>query len=259
MEHFIDRPVGLDEFTDEIDSNCFKADVYTMLGFRHSHYIVNLDSGSGRTTRIRYMTGMYKAWGVCGFENSRRQYLEFVTDGSECQLDDIFAQIDRRAEHGGRFDGIVAIDITRLAHSAAEKTGKELTERFIKYVKDTADHAYFVFFTSSQLDKREIELCSSLKNRIFYVKQLYLPPYSTQQLAQILEKSLVERGIYIDDYKRFHRCLMDFLREFAVNTVPGALDCAGRLVQFADCGRLLPVLNAGSIKQMADTWQKKEN
>jgi len=134
-EKFITKPFGLEEFTDVIEANCFKADIYSLLGYRHDHYIVNLSRHNGRTTLLRYMAQMYKAWQVCSFENSPGEYIEFVLDGTYSQMESTFAKISRRAEGGRHFDGIVGLDITQLARQGAKPAGRQLSDRFAEHCR----------------------------------------------------------------------------------------------------------------------------
>ena len=253
---YIEKPAGLEEFTDIIEENCFKADVYRWLGYRHNHYIVNLDRGNGRTTLVRYMTEMYGAWGVCSFKNSRRKYLEFCLDGSSSQLDRVFAEIALWAEHGDHFDGIVALDVTVFAHCAVRKSDSQLFERFVHHCREICDRTYFVFFTSSVMDKREIVFCDKLQSRIPDVQQVFLSPYTAEDIADIMEKSFVERGMHIEDYEEFHAVLTEFADDFGITDVREAMLRARQLAEYADTDQLLPVLNAEAIEKLVDHWQR---
>lgn len=95
--HEITKPIGLSTPCKEIESTCSNAHMYKRCGLRSNHYIIPLDSGSGRTTLIEYMTDMYKEAGVLSFSSGLDDYIEIAFDGTLQQLKQAFADIDSAA------------------------------------------------------------------------------------------------------------------------------------------------------------------
>ena len=87
MNHYdITKPVGLNTPCMEIEDTCSKAHMFKRCGLRPKHYIVPLDSGSGRTTLVEYMTDRYKKAGVMDFGSGLDDYIEVSFDGTLPQL-----------------------------------------------------------------------------------------------------------------------------------------------------------------------------
>lgn len=95
MKHYnITKPIGLATPCKEIEGTCSNAHMYERCGLRPKHYIIPLDSGSGRTTLVEYMTDKYKEAGVLSFISGLDDYIEIAFDGSLQQLKQAFAAID---------------------------------------------------------------------------------------------------------------------------------------------------------------------
>ena len=98
MKHYdITKPIGLTTPCKEIESTCSKAHMYKRCGLRPKHYIIPLDSGSGRTTLVEYMTDMYKEAGVLNFPSGLDDYIEIAFDGTLQQLKQAFSAIESAA------------------------------------------------------------------------------------------------------------------------------------------------------------------
>ena len=74
----ITKPIGLATPCKEIESTCSNAHMYKRCGLRPKHYIIPLDSGSGRTTLVEYMTDKYKEAGVLSFTSGLDDYIEIA-------------------------------------------------------------------------------------------------------------------------------------------------------------------------------------
>lgn len=123
----ITKPIGLKEACDAIEHICSMAHVYKKCGMRPNHSIVQLDSGSGRTTLLEYMTDMFKQSQVLDFSSGLDDYLEISFDGTLPQLKQAFSVIDSAAVYTNKYSNIIGMDRASI-HSVAA-SGLEVFSR----------------------------------------------------------------------------------------------------------------------------------
>ena len=138
MKHYdITKPIGLATPCKEIESTCSNAHMYKRCGLRPKHYIIPLDSGSGRTTLVEYMTDKYKEAGVLSFSSGLDDYIEIAFDGSLQQLKQAFAAIDSAAVYTNEYCNIIGMDISGISAHLGET---QLSE-FMRNCKRVCEHA----------------------------------------------------------------------------------------------------------------------
>lgn len=116
----ITKPIGLEDVCGEIEKICSEAHVYKQCGLRPPHLAIQLDSGSGRTTILEYMTDCFSETGVLDFNRSLDDYIELTFDGTLQQLKQSFNTIDSAAVYTNGFCNIVGMDISAISQHLGE-------------------------------------------------------------------------------------------------------------------------------------------
>lgn len=246
------KPIGLKTICEEIENTCSKADLYKRCNLRPGHWIVPLDSGSGRTTLLEYMAGRYKDAGVLAFMCGLDDYLEITLDGTLPQLKKAFAAIDSAAVYTNEYRNIIGMDISGLAAHLEEV---QLTE-FLKNCKQVCEHACVVFFVHTIPTRNEEKLLEKLCETIDSVKRLAVEPYTRDDLCALIVKTIEEHGVSIRKTTAFCAELLEMVSEFDVSGVKDAVSLAEALIPFADFSGFTPILDENALQSMiTEGWQ----
>jgi len=253
MKHYdITKPIGLLTPCKEIENTCKMAHMYKRCGIRPKHYIIPLDSGSGRTTLIEYMADMYKKAGVISFTSGLDDYIEIAFDGSLQQLRQAFYAVDSAAVYTNEYCNIIGMDISGISNHLGET---HFTE-FMKNCKRVCEYAYVVFFIHTTPTKNEEKLLNKLCEEIDNIKRLSVEPYTKDDMCAFIIKSIVQHGIDIKHETGFHAVLMDMISQFGITSVKNAISTADALVHFADFSGFIPTVDENSLKLMITSWHK---
>lgn len=251
MKHYdIIKPIGLDALCKEIESVCSKSHMYKKCGLRPKHYIVPLDSGSGRTTLIEYMTDKYKEAGVLNFTSGLDDYIEITFDGTFHQLKQAFAAIDSAAIYTNEYSNIIGMDISGISAHLGET---QFTE-FIKNCKKVCEHACVIFFVHTTPSRNEEKLLEKLCETIDNIKRLKIEPYTKEDMCALIIKTVTEHGVEIKHKTVFQTVLSDMVSEFCISSVKDAVTTADTLVSFADFSGFTPIVDKNSLKSMISVW-----
>lgn len=251
MKHYeITRPIGLTTPCDEIESTCSKAHMYKRCGLRPQHFIIPLDSGSGRTTFIEYMTDKYKEAGVLDFTSGLDDYIEITLDGTLQQLKQAFAAIDSAAVYTNEYCNILGLDISGIASHLSETQCAE----FLKNCKRVCEHACVIFFVHSTPNRNEEKLLEKLCETVDNIKRLEVEPYTKDNMCALIIKAVAEYGIEIRHEKVFRTVMADMVSEFCISSVKDAIATADTLVHFADFSGFTPIVDESSLKSMITSW-----
>ena len=253
MRHYdITKPIGLITPCKEIESTCSKAHMYKRCGLRPKHYIIPLDSGSGRTTLIEYMTDRYKEAGVLSFTSGIDDYIEIAFDGTLQQLKRAFAAIDAAAVYTNEYHNIISMDISGISSHLGET---QLTE-FMKNCKRVCEHACVVFFVHTTPNRNEEKLLEKLCETIDNIERLVVEPYTKEDMCALIIKIIAEHGIVIKHGTVFRAILSGMVSEFGITKVKDAITTADDLVCFADFSGFIPAVDESSLKSMITSWHK---
>lgn len=251
MKHYdISKPIGLTTPCKEIESTCNKAHMYKRCGLGPKHYIVPLDSGSGRTTLVEYMTDKYKEAGVLSFTSGLDDYIEIAFDGTLQQLKQAFAAIDSAAVYTNEYCNIIGMDISGISAHLGET---QLTE-FMKNCKRVCEHACVIFFVHTTPNRNEEKLLEKLCETVDNIKRLVVEPYTKEDMCALIVKTVEEHGIEIKHKTVFRGVLADMVSEFCITSVKDAISTADTLVHFADFTGFTPVVDENSLKLMITSW-----
>ena len=247
----VTRPVGLSTPCKEIEDTCRKAHMYRRCGLRPMHYIIPLDSGSGRTTLVEYMTDKYKEAGVLCFASGLDDYIEVTFDGTLQQLKKAFAAIDSAAVYTNEYRNIVAMDISGISAHLGET---QLSE-FLKNCRRVCSHACAVFFVHSTPCRNEEKLLEKLTETVDNIRRLEVEPYTRNDMCALITRTLSERGVKISHAAAFQAALARLVSEFDIAGVKDAISAADALVHFADFSRFIPSVDEKSLKSMIADWR----
>lgn len=251
MKHYeITKPIGLTTPCKEIESTCSKAQMYKRCGLRPKHYIIPLDSGSGRTTLVEYMTDMYKKAGVLSFSSGLDDYIEIALDGTLQQLKQAFTAIDSAAVYTNDYCNIIGMDISGISAHLGET---QLIE-FMKNCKRVCEYACVIFFVHTTPNRNEEKLLEKLCETIDNVKRLEVEPYTKDDMCALIVKTIAQHGIEIKHETVFHAVLTDMVSEFSITSVKDAISTADTLVRFADFSGFIPAVDENSLKSMITGW-----
>lgn len=251
MKHYdITKPIGLETPCKEIQNTCSKAHMYKRCGLRPKHYIIPLDSGSGRTTLIEYMTDMYKEAGVLDFGSGLDEYIEITLDGSLQQLKQAFADIDSAAVYTNEYRNIIGMDISNISSHLGETQFAE----FLKNAKRVCEHACVIFFVHTSPSRNEEKLLEKLLDTVENIQRLEVDPYTNEDMCSLIEKAIVEHGIEIKRESVFHTELSEMVSEFCISNVKDAISTADELVRFADFSGFTPTVDENNLKSMITCW-----
>lgn len=253
MKHYdITKPIGLATPCKEIESTCSNANMYKRCGLRPKHYIIPLDSGSGRTTLVEYMTDKYKEAGVLDFTSGLDDYIEIVFDGTLQQLRCAFAAIDSAAVYTNEYRNIISMDISGISAHLSET---QLPE-FMKNCKRVCEHACVIFFVHTKPNRHEEKLLEKLCETIDNIKRLEVEPYTMKDICSLIAKTVEGHGIEIKHKKIFRDVLSEMVSEFCIASVRDAITAADALVHFADFSGFSPTVDENSLKSMIASWHK---
>ena len=248
----IRKPIGLKATCVEIENTCNNAHMYRRCGLRPEHLIIPLDSGSGRTTLVEYMTDKYREAGVLNFASGLDDYIEISFDGSLQQLKQSFAKIDSAAIYANEYSNIVAMDISNIALHLGEVQMSE----FLSGCSKVCDHATVIFFVHSHPSKNEEKLMEKISETVSNVKRMAVEPYTGEDILALIIKGITEHGIVIMNETDFCTALSDVISEGGITTVKGANATADTIARYADFSGFLPVVNVGSLKKMLTSWRQ---
>ena len=250
----IDKPIGLIGPCKEVETMCENAKAYQH-GAKLTHLILPLDSGSGRTTFVEYLTNMFKAHRVMSFTCSRDDYMEVSIDASSPLLiERAFKSIDDNADYANEFSGIVGLDISDVASHLGEKQ----LPVFLKNCKELCEHALVVLFVHSEPTKNEEILIKKLLETIDFVKRIEVEAYTNDDICSIIIKTVLNHGIEIEHESSFRSALSKIAYEYEITGIKDAMITANAIVQFADYSGIIPVAGKDVLKLIQSSWSPAE-
>lgn len=251
----ITKPIGLSNLCNIIEDVCNNAKVYRC-GLKPKHLIVPLNSGSGRTTFVEYLTDMYKKHGILDFSGSLDDYIEVTIDGcSSRSITQGFANFRSGAIYRNDYSGVAAINVEGMAKYLSAPQFAD----FIKETKELCRNAYVVFFVNSEPSSSEEKLIEKIVDGIGKDKihRAVVEKYTPEEICYLIEKTVDEHGVKIKQYQMFHTSLIDLVLNYDITKVKDAVSTAECLIHNADFSRFTPVVSNNSITAMAESWNIK--
>lgn len=250
---YITKPIGLREPCAEVETVCRNARVY-QFGGQLKHIVLPMDPGTGRSTFIEYLTSMFRAHGVLEFACSRNPYIEIAVDASSPkQVQETFNKINAAADYANKYKDVVGLDISDMANYQNQAQMKE----YLQNVQALCKNAFVIFFVHANPSKNETDLINKTIEAVGgqdKVKHLCISPYTKEDICALIVKFLTDHGIEAEQTPKFNKALLNVVSEFCLTGVKDAINTAQELVHFADFSDVIPVVNVGSLKSMADCW-----
>ena len=232
------RPIGLDEPVQQVHQVCAEAPIYQH-GTKLPLYMITLDAGSGRTTLLEYMADLFKAHKVLPFDSCLDDCVEITLDGTSAQLKRAAQTLAEAAVYTNDYDGVAGIDLSALPQS--------LYPELFPLLKKLCCHACVVLFFSAQPGKGEERMMEKLKEDFPHIKRFDPAPYTHEQLAQMAQRQLEQRGMTVLAPSQ----VRTRLEELELADVPEMLACVDALVRRADYSKPTPVVKAATVAMLS--------
>lgn len=251
----IQKPVGLTKLCRAVETVCKNANIYKC-GIKPMHLIVPLDSGSGRTAFIEYLTDMYKQNGILDFSGSLDDCIEVTADGSSAHgVIQTFAAFSEGADYKNEYCNVAGISVGNLAKYTAAPQFSD----FIKEIKNLFENAYVVFFVSSAPTAAEEKVISKLidaagKGKIY---RAAAEEYTAEDICRITEKIIFEHGVFVEHGEEFFAALLSMADNYGISKVRDAVSAAEELIRHADFSGFTPIVNKKSVAALTELWAEK--
>lgn len=238
-------PIGLKAGVEAVQKICSYSRIYYRCGLRPPHYIVNIDAGNGQTTFTEYVAEAFCDNGVRHF-GGLDNYLEFTLDGSMSQLKNLFAKIRTCAVYTNEFEGIVAMDIAKLSTHINEAQ----VEYFISGITDLSNHATFIFYVPSVMNRNIATLVSKIAGVLSEVEVLNIQPYNDEEMMRITKVMMEDAGVKIEDNDIVDNILLELVIADEINTVKAAKKLSQEIIKRANFDGFIPKITANEIRNV---------
>ena len=238
-------PIGLNAGVEAVQKISSKAHIYYRCGLQPPHYIANIDAGNGQTTFTEYVAEVFSDTGIRHF-GGLDNYLEFDLDGSMNQLKKVFSEIRSCAVYTNEIEGIIAMDITKLAAHINESQ----IEYFINEITKMGNYATFIFYVPSIMNRNVANLVSKVVGALNEVEILNMQPYSNEEIIQIIKVMIEDAGIMIEDSEEINNMLLNIVVEDEINTVKAAKKFGRKLIKAANFDSFIPKITVDKIRNI---------
>lgn len=240
------KPIGLYEICSLIINNCSKSDVYKKCRIKPHHYIVNLDTGEGRTTLLEYITNMYKSFSVLDFKSGLDDYLEIVFDGSFNQFKEMKLKIESAAVFSEAYHGIIGIDATSLI---THKSETQWTD-YLTFIKKISKEANIIFFISTQPTKHDELYVNEIIKNISNVERVNLAPYSKNEYVDIAIRYIENKGVRIECANELNNLLLKEIQKEEIDTLNAVISIAEKFIFYADFSGFTPTISEKDLSKL---------
>ena len=237
-------PAGLVPVCDAVQEICDSARMYHFTGFRPDPFLIRLDSGSGRSCVVRYITDMFRMHEVLDFASSRTDCLELKLDGTLPQLRQALEEIHAAAEYDNCYREVIAMEISALADHLNETQ----TEEFLTAMETVCAQAFVIFFVHRVPTAREERLIKLLYDHVPVIRSISTDEYTSGELAEITARIVEENGIEIRSRDEFVREAETVLQVQETTQMPKAKALALRLIRRADYSSAFPYVGEEAIR-----------
>lgn len=231
-------PIGLKSAVNAIQETIEQAHIYHRCGLIPPHYIINLDAGNGQTTLTEYIAESYASHGVRHF-GGLDMFLEYTLDGSMEQLKKIFADIRACAVYTNEFEGVISMDIAKLASHVNEAQ----LDVFIQEISKISSYATFVFYIPATMNRNIASLVGKIREVLDDVVMVNVKPYSVEELVEIVKGMITDAGVIIEDSSELDKYLLNYVEAEHINNVKAAKKLSQMMVKNANFEGFLPRLS----------------
>ena len=237
-------PIGLAGAVAAIKKNIDQAHIYYRCGLKPPHYIINLDAGNGQTTLTEYIATSYADYGVRHF-GGLDMFLEYTLDGSMEQLKKVFADIRACAVYTNEYEGVIAMDISKLVNHVNETQ----LDVFISEISKISSSATLVLFVPSAMNRNVATLMGRIREALDDVEILNSKPYIPEDLVEIIKGMITDAGVVIDESIEFDKFLLNAIIDEHITNVKSAKKFSQVMVKNANFDGFLPKLGIVEIEK----------
>lgn len=239
-------PIGLKSAVNAIQETIEQAHIYHRCGLTPPHYIINLDAGNGQTTLTEYIAESYAGHGVRHF-GGLDMFLEYTLDGSMEQLKKIFADIRACAVYTNEFEGVISMDIAKLASHVNETQ----LDVFIQEISKISSYATFVLYIPATMNRNIASLVGKIHEVLDDVVMVNVEPYSVEELVEIVKGMIADAGVIIEDSSELDKYLLNYVETEHINNVKAAKKLSQMMVKNANFEGFLPRLSYSDFENAA--------
>lgn len=247
-------PVGLEPIVNKVADVCFHSDIFRRCGVKPNHFLINLDTGNGRTTLTTFVSDAFHSFGIRHFGGLDR-FLEFTLDGTMAQLKEVLNDIRSCAVYTNEYEGVISIDISAMAAHLNESQ----LSTFLKALPVIGEHATLILYVPSKINRNMTllieKVCAALGEKLEVVK---VEAYSEQNLVDIIKELIDETGVSLEDDADIDSCILAAVRQTGARTVKDAKQMAQVMVKNANFNHFIPVLTSELINSAFNTIITKE-
>lgn len=237
-------PIGLTSAVAAIKKNIDQAHIYHRCGLKPPHYIINLDAGNGQTTLTEYIATSYADYGVRHF-GGLDMFLEYTLDGSMEQLKKVFADIKACAAYTNEYEGVIAMDISKLANHVNETQ----LDVFVGEITKISSSATLVLFVPSAMNRNVATLVWRIRDALDDVEILDIKPYTPEDLVEIIKGMITDAGVVIDESIELDKFLLNAVIDEHVSNVKSAKRFSQIMIKNANFDGFLPKLGIVEIEK----------
>ena len=237
-------PIGLAGAVAAIKKNIDQAHIYHRCGLKPPHYIINLDAGNGQTTLTEYIATSYADYGVRHF-GGLDMFLEYTLDGSMEQLKKVFADIKACAVYTNEYEGVIAMDISKLANHVNETQ----LDVFVGEITKISSSATLVLFVPSAMNRNVATLVWRIRDALDDVEILDIKPYTPEDLVEIIKGMITDAGVVIDESIELDKFLLNAVIDEHVSNVKSAKRFSQIMIKNANFDGFLPKLGIVEIEK----------
>ena len=172
-------------------------------------------------------------------------FLEYTLDGSMEQLKRVFADIRACAVYTNEYEGVIAMDISKLVNHVNETQ----LDVFISEISKISPSATLVLFVPSAMNRNIATLMGRIREALDDVEILNIKPYIPEDLVEIIKGMITDAGVVIDESIEFDKFLLNAVIDEHITNVKSAKKLSQVMVKNANFDSFLPKLGIVEIEK----------
>ncbi len=236
--------VGFEGLKKQMSEIKRKADAYRKGGARVPNIFMNLTPDNGQSSVADYIASVF-------YDNNLRKFcgldilLEYRLDGTLRQMEHIFEDIESNAVYTNEYEGVVAIDISRLS----EFINESQVDYFVEHIEKVAQKATVIIYYDALLGKRMLLLKDRVAQAIGNYIDVPIVPYSKKEFSEIVVQNIRERGIEVESEEEMKTILCSVVDKYQVANAKQAVAVAEDLILCADYSNYYPRISTKSVSE----------
>lgn len=187
-----DRMIGFSAGVEAVKRVCEKADIYKATRQKPPHFVLNMEDADRQHIFTKFVVQAYRQCGVMDFFELD-DFIEFTLDGSYGQLEDVFAELEGYAVFTNNFQGIVAMDITKLA----EHLNETQVINFFHYVKKSENTVFLFYISMKGMKRNGVNLANKVISEIPNIEYIRMASYTVEEISAITLQMVEDADIIV--------------------------------------------------------------